>query len=96
MAKDSGFSILPSIQEGSRKPKSDITNLISAFDVGTEEYRLVPQPEYADKNFHMNVEVLGGCLCLLCNYYPHHIDVWVMKDYGVKESFEFFRSIAYS
>ncbi|CDP17261.1 unnamed protein product [Coffea canephora] len=95
-----------------RNPKSYTAVLIAAFDLATEEYRLVPQPIESDKNFHMNVEVLGGCLCVLCNYYLDHVDIWVMKDYGVKESwtklisirqcdvssahFEVVRPIAYS
>ena len=62
----------------------------------TEEYCEVPQPEYMDKrSFHMNVAALGGCLCVICNYYncdrydqvkADRVDIWVMKEYGVKES----------
>ncbi|KAA8516862.1 hypothetical protein F0562_017320 [Nyssa sinensis] len=69
-----------------RKPESDTANLIAAFDIRTEDYRLVPQPEYSDENFHMNVGVLGGCLSIFCNYYSVRVDIWVMKEYGVKES----------
>lgn len=70
----------------SRKPESDPSNVIAAFDLASEEYRLVPQPDYLDTNFHMNVDVLRGCLCVLCNYVEVCVDVWMMKDYGVKES----------
>ncbi|XP_059645948.1 F-box protein CPR1-like [Cornus florida] len=70
----------------SRKPESDTANLIAAFDLGVEEYRLVPQPDYLDKDFHMNVGVLGGCLYVMCNYVGERVDIWVMKEYGVKES----------
>ncbi|GMY35324.1 F-box protein CPR1 [Fagus crenata] len=68
------------------KAESDTTNLILAFDIGVEEYRLVPQPDFSDKNFHMNVGVLGGCLTILCIHNNFRLDVWVMKEYGVKES----------
>ncbi|KAA8516864.1 hypothetical protein F0562_017318 [Nyssa sinensis] len=93
-----------------REPKSDTSNLIAAFDIGTEEYRLVPQPEYSDENFLMDVGVLGGCLIIFCNYYSE-VDIWLMKEYGVKESwtnlfsvsqptvirsFEYLNPIAYS
>ncbi|PON58761.1 F-box domain containing protein [Trema orientale] len=81
----------------SQTPESDISKFIVAFDLVTEEYREVPQPDYVDEDFHMNVEVLRGSLCMLCNYVSddpeagwgsrsHHVDIWVMTEYGVKES----------
>ncbi|KAK9267581.1 hypothetical protein L1049_010009 [Liquidambar formosana] len=60
--------------------------IVVAFDVGLEEYREVPQPEYLGENFDMNLGVLGGFLCILCNYSQIRVDIWVMKEYGVKES----------
>jgi|UniRef100_A0A2N9I8J2 F-box interacting protein len=68
------------------KAESDRTNLILAFDLGVEEYRLVPRPDFSDKDCHMNVGVLGGCLTIYGSNYINRLDVWVMKDYGVKES----------
>jgi F-box interacting protein len=68
------------------KAESNRTNLILAFDLGVEEYRLVPRPDFSDKDCHMNVGVLGGCLTIYCSNYINRLDVWVMKDYGVKES----------
>ncbi|XP_059670779.1 F-box protein CPR1-like [Cornus florida] len=65
--------------------ESDSTKLIAALDLGVEEYRLVAQPDYSDKEFKMNVAVLGGWLCVLCHYHSF-CDLWVMKEYGVKES----------
>uniref|UniRef100_A0A2N9F4C0 F-box domain-containing protein n=1 Tax=Fagus sylvatica TaxID=28930 RepID=A0A2N9F4C0_FAGSY len=93
------------------KVKSDRTNLILAFDLAVEEYRLVPQPDFYDKNSSMDVGVLGGCLTILCHRYRHRLDVWVMKEYGVKDSwmklfsvtqpetirsFDYVRPVAYS
>ncbi|XP_059646513.1 F-box protein CPR1-like [Cornus florida] len=95
----------------SRKPYSDTVRLIAAFDLGIEQYRLVPLPEFSDENFRMYVDVLGGCLSLLCNYARVRAEVWVMKEYGVKESwtklfcvaqptiirsFRYVRTLAYS
>ncbi|KAA8516857.1 hypothetical protein F0562_017325 [Nyssa sinensis] len=80
-----------------REPESDTAALIAAFDIGTEDYRLVPQPEYSDTNFHMNVRVIGDDLSIFCNYYFAHsarIDIWVMKEYGVKESWTKLFSVA--
>ncbi|KAM6601922.1 hypothetical protein CsatA_021531 [Cannabis sativa] len=80
-----------------RKPVSDVSNLIAAFDIVSEEYYVVPQPNFVDCDFHMTLNVLGSCLCLIANYTSERssyfwetkadrIDIWVMKDYGVKES----------
>ncbi|XP_059653866.1 F-box protein CPR1-like [Cornus florida] len=69
-----------------RKPKSDRSILIAAFDLGVEEYRLVPLPDYMNGDLVMNVDALGGCLCVVCNYYGDQTDIWVMKEYGVRES----------
>ncbi|XP_059629554.1 F-box protein CPR1-like [Cornus florida] len=76
------------------KPESHKSRLITAFDLGDKEYRLVPQPDYSVVNLHMNVVVLEGCLCLVCNYVSVHVDIWVMKEYGVKESWTKLFSIA--
>ncbi|KAF4372638.1 hypothetical protein F8388_027311 [Cannabis sativa] len=81
----------------SRKPESDVSNLIGAFDIVSEEYYVVPQPDFVDCDFHMTLNVLGSCLCLIANYTSDQssyfwetkadrIDIWVMKEYGVKES----------
>ncbi|CAI0374068.1 unnamed protein product [Linum tenue] len=60
--------------------------LIVALDLGTQEYRLVEQPDYGERKFHLNVKELGGCLVIVANYHPEWVDLWVMKEYGVKES----------
>ncbi|XP_058198461.1 F-box protein CPR1-like [Rhododendron vialii] len=65
---------------------SEHANLVAAFDLTAEDYQLVLQPEFSDKNFHINIVELGECLCILCNYREVRVDVWVMKDYGYKES----------
>ncbi|XWS15483.1 hypothetical protein CRYUN_Cryun34aG0004400 [Craigia yunnanensis] len=61
-------------------------NRIVGFDLGTEEFVEVPQPECADRNYLLDVGVLEGCLCAICNYDQVSVDVWVMKEYRVKES----------
>ncbi|KAK9267990.1 hypothetical protein L1049_010428 [Liquidambar formosana] len=63
-----------------------IVSLVAAFDLGLEEYREVPLPQFLGEGcFVMSLGVLGGCLCLLCHY-GDHVDMWVMKEYGLKES----------
>ncbi|CAL5344395.1 unnamed protein product [Camellia sinensis] len=79
----------------SRNYVSDSVNfLVAAFDLTNEEYRLVPQPEFSDEDFYICVGELDGCLCIFCNYDQVRFDVWVMKDYGVKESWSKLFSIA--
>ncbi|XWS12925.1 hypothetical protein CRYUN_Cryun37aG0132000 [Craigia yunnanensis] len=69
-------------------------NVIVALDLGSENYREVPQPEYKDKRFQLNVGVLGGCLCAIANYGDVQVDLWAMKEYGVKESWTRLFSVA--
>ncbi|KAI4296005.1 hypothetical protein L6164_035995 [Bauhinia variegata] len=54
---------------------------IVAFDLGTEEFGQVPLPDFKGKNFDMVIGSLGDCLCSICES-----DVWIMKEYRVKES----------
>ncbi|GMN36501.1 hypothetical protein TIFTF001_006057 [Ficus carica] len=88
----------------SRKPLSDVSKLVFALDLVTEEYWQVPLPDFRDENLHINVEALGGSLCLLCNYVSDdpdadwgsasdHVDMWIMREYGVKESWTKFCTV---
>lgn len=68
-------------------------NLIVAFDLLAEEHRLLPGPECDDT---WNLGELGGSLCIFVyNKVGVRIDVWVMKDYGVKESWSRMFSVPY-
>lgn len=71
-----------------RRPEFGIDNVIIAFDLGVEEFRVLPQPDSNDfaKDFVLDVGVLEGHLCAVCNYDLVKLDVWMMKEYGVKES----------
>ncbi|KAL7205659.1 hypothetical protein ACSBR2_018561 [Camellia fascicularis] len=66
-------------------------NLICSFDLETEQFRSIAAPthfnaDYVNKISCINVGVLGGYLCLCYVLGDAQFDVWVMKDYGVKES----------
>ncbi|GLU20565.1 hypothetical protein SLE2022_367560 [Rubroshorea leprosula] len=79
----------------SRKDEPENVNTIVALDLGVEEYREVPQPEYPDgEEFHWEVGVLEGCLCVIADYVDSHVDLWVMREYGVKESWTKLLSLA--
>ncbi|KAL3587306.1 hypothetical protein D5086_014173 [Populus alba] len=75
-------------------PESNVANIVVALDLGVEDYREVLQPEYKDKNFYIDLGVLRGCLCFLANFLGERVDVWMMKDYGVKESWTKLFSVA--
>ncbi|XP_043721164.1 F-box protein CPR1-like [Telopea speciosissima] len=63
-------------------------NVIVSIDVKDDVYREVPLPHFVDNKFNMAVGVLGGQLCMLCNFSRVHVELWVMKDYGVRDSWE--------
>ncbi|XP_042508938.1 F-box protein CPR1-like isoform X2 [Macadamia integrifolia] len=62
------------------------STFIVSFDLQDEYYREIPLPDFVDDEFHMTVGVLGGQLCLLCNFFRVRVEVWVMKEYGVRDS----------
>ncbi|KAJ0016552.1 hypothetical protein Pint_09538 [Pistacia integerrima] len=75
-----------------RQELVDVPNLIVAFDLVKEEFRELSLPDYGDesdninKNFQLDVGVLEGSLCVVCYRDQVYADVWMMKEYGVKES----------
>ncbi|KAI3448388.1 hypothetical protein Pfo_005053 [Paulownia fortunei] len=67
------------------------SELISSFDLEREKFKLVPPPahfnlQYANKVSWINIGVLRGCLCICYIYEDAEFEVWVMREYGVKES----------
>ncbi|XP_042486089.1 F-box protein CPR1-like [Macadamia integrifolia] len=66
--------------------RSSRPDTIVSFDVGDEKFRKIPQPLFGDDGFLKKLEVLGGFLCMICTYYDNRVKIWVMKDYGVRES----------
>lgn len=66
---------------------------IVTFDLDKEVFGSVEQPEYTEMGFYMQLQTLGECLSITCNYYSDHVNIWVMKEYGVKESWTMLVSI---
>jgi len=61
--------------------------LIVAFNLTLEIFNVVPLPEEVNReSFEINVAVLEGCLCMILNYRNTEFDVWVMKEYGSRDS----------
>ncbi|VFQ66221.1 unnamed protein product [Cuscuta campestris] len=66
---------------------------IRAFHFGKEEFLQIPVPVGASyKKKRKELSVLDSCLCLSCFPQSHNpnvhvqMDVWIMKEYGVKSS----------
>ncbi|KAJ4730160.1 F-box protein [Melia azedarach] len=63
------------------------SRLLVSFDLANEQFRVVPKPDCGGLNkCRFDLVVLGGCLsaAVHCNY--GEFEVWVMKEYDVKES----------
>lgn len=62
----------------------EICPSILAFDLGAENYREVPMPHKIGEE--MSLVIFAESLCILEYHLDIHIDVWVMNDYGVGNS----------
>ncbi|XP_047333260.1 F-box protein CPR1-like [Impatiens glandulifera] len=61
---------------------------IVAFDLGTEKYRVIPQPEYSGSPCYVCLNNFEGCLSLSCNYYANDVVVvWLLNKYGEKNEY---------
>ncbi|XP_058189863.1 F-box protein CPR1-like isoform X2 [Rhododendron vialii] len=65
--------------------------VIVYFDATEEKFKEVPSPccegeDMRDDERVHHLGVLGGWLCMVTYHRTNHADVWVMKKYGVKES----------
>ncbi|MBA0795262.1 hypothetical protein Gohar_006149, partial [Gossypium harknessii] len=72
-----------------KTPESSKRDLVG-FDLRSEEFSLVELPDFClDENIYFDVKAMGGYLCLSATYWELGdivADVWIMKEYGVKES----------
>lgn len=80
-----------------RKLEPEETELIVGFDMGTERFQEVPIPDNVNHHFEMEVGVIENNLCIVANYQEEgDFEVWVMKEYGVKESWTRLFKIAHT
>ncbi|KAL7109504.1 hypothetical protein ACP275_06G179300 [Erythranthe tilingii] len=71
------------------KPEPNSTFDIDSFDLGSEVWGNVAQPpSCVETGFYVSqsLGVVDGCLCVFYNHPGIGVDVWVMKEYGVSES----------
>ncbi|XP_006360351.1 F-box/kelch-repeat protein At3g23880-like [Solanum tuberosum] len=59
---------------------------IMTLDLATETYGVMALPNCGNGSTSWSLSVLNGCLVACCNYEPDRTDMWVMKEYGVEES----------
>ncbi|KAK4283593.1 hypothetical protein QN277_000528 [Acacia crassicarpa] len=70
--------------------------VIVSLDLHSETYREVHPPEYEKEECSTpTLGVLKGCLCMNYDHKKTHFVVWLMKDYGVRESWMKLVSIPY-
>ncbi|KAI8010810.1 Transmembrane 9 superfamily member 11 [Camellia lanceoleosa] len=65
-------------------------NIESLKNLKIEQFRVVPEPPefglHKEFHDHIYVGVLQDCLSICDFFSPLCIDIWLMKDYGIKES----------
>ncbi|CAL5391105.1 unnamed protein product [Camellia sinensis] len=59
---------------------------IVSFDVGEEQFGVVPHPEFESGQLNYRLGVLRGCLSAANYNYGEYAEMWVMNEYGVKSS----------
>ncbi|KAL4570174.1 hypothetical protein LXL04_025825 [Taraxacum kok-saghyz] len=65
----------------------DSTEKIYVFDFDNETFKLFPSPPIEDRQInHKSLGVLKGCLCQSNVSSSSGFTFWVMKEYGIKES----------
>ncbi|XVF31861.1 hypothetical protein REPUB_Repub17cG0030800 [Reevesia pubescens] len=71
----------------SQPNKYTTASLLISFDLETEQFQEVPKPDCcgSDKCFH-HVTGLRGCLSAGAYHDNEQLEIWVMKEYGMKES----------
>ncbi|XP_076891860.1 F-box/kelch-repeat protein At3g23880-like [Bidens hawaiensis] len=72
------------------------TRIIVSLDLAKETYGQVLQPLYDAGHKYLTLGTLREQLCALCDYPGIRADVWVMKVYGVKDSWTKLVSIPYN
>ncbi|XP_059295584.1 F-box/kelch-repeat protein At3g23880-like [Lycium ferocissimum] len=68
---------------------------VSSLNLVDGTYDNVALPDLVDGNSDWELGTLDGNLCVFCDYYKVQMDVWVMKVYGLVESWTKVASIPY-
>ncbi|XP_026410024.1 F-box/kelch-repeat protein At3g06240-like [Papaver somniferum] len=67
--------------------KEKSSKVLLSFDIADERFLEISQPDEKWEKFDYKfVGVVGERLCMLCSVSKVGFEVWVMNDYGIKES----------
>lgn len=61
-----------------------LTNV--SLDLQSLMYEEVEEAEYSEGPIYLSLDVLGGCLAMVCLYRNTQVDILMLKGYGVRES----------
>ncbi|KAL3506829.1 hypothetical protein ACH5RR_032211 [Cinchona calisaya] len=70
-----------------KKKGQELYKRIGSFDLAEQKFKVLPQPKFNGHILHLGD--LEGFLCVVCNHYdssPGGWTIWVMKEYGIRES----------
>ncbi|KAM1380398.1 hypothetical protein ACFX2I_022129 [Malus domestica] len=67
--------------------------IILSLDLASEKYGQFSTPYVGNGRTYLLLDVLRGYLCFCVNYWSARHDVWIMKEYGVAESWTFLFSV---
>lgn len=74
---------------------SGYTRVIASLDLAKEMYGEVLLPNYDDLGYGLQLFVSSGCLGALCVYPETRADVWIRKEYSVRDSWTKLFTIPY-
>ncbi|OMP04791.1 hypothetical protein COLO4_09297 [Corchorus olitorius] len=79
---------------------TDESKNIVAFDLTSKKFHDVPPPilQLEKTTIYLELKELGGCLWMICSRHcescdDSYLDIWVMKEYGIRESWTFLWSL---
>ncbi|XP_049374657.1 F-box protein At3g07870-like [Solanum verrucosum] len=72
------------VSSGYDGPK--LVDQIVGFDLENEVFGVIPHPDFDSGRLNYTLGVLQGCLSATRRKCQDYVEIWVMKDYGVKES----------
>ncbi|PIA31893.1 hypothetical protein AQUCO_04700033v1 [Aquilegia coerulea] len=66
--------------------RDSLGKLVVSLNLGSEEFRVFRTPELFYRADNVQLIAMGGCLSIVDPFFDDHIEIWLMKEYGVEES----------
>ncbi|CAI9118805.1 OLC1v1020418C1 [Oldenlandia corymbosa var. corymbosa] len=88
MSRDSGVFVNGCVHWLARDERGSCYDpFIAGFDLAQEKFQKVPHPKVFDDSFLCgDLTVIGGCLTLIVYIDHDKFGIWMMKDYGLQDS----------